>query len=109
MAEILKGASEDVEHAAALCVPRRAHGGPRDLHGELSELFQDPAQVAFYLAAVGAVGVHLWVGWGKTVQKADEAAVPKAARAGVVALGRALVVPLCVGFAACPLFFALGA
>ncbi len=72
-------------------------------------LFRDPSQVAFYLASVAAAGVHLWVGWGKTVAKAPEGAVPKRARAGVVALGRALVVPLCVGFAACPLYFALGA
>ena len=81
-------------------------GGVRDLHAELVVLFSDPAQVAFYLAAVGAVGVHGWIGWGKTVRKTD-VLMDKDTRSAVIAAGRwGIVVPVCVGFAAAALHFA---
>ena len=87
-------------------VQQDGSGGERDLYGQLVLLFQDPAQVAFYLVAVAAVAVHGWVGWGKTVRKSD-VAMDKETRSAVVAAGRwGVVVPVCVAFASATVYFA---
>jgi succinate dehydrogenase / fumarate reductase cytochrome b subunit len=72
-----------------------------DLYRLELELFANPLQVAFYVASVCALGVHLWVGWPKAVQKMTIDNKP-----GVVNLGRSLVIPVCVGFTACVLYAA---
>eukprot|EP01046_Picozoa_sp_COSAG06_P007092 COSAG06_NODE_341_length_17184_cov_10.318525_6_plen_771_part_00 len=41
----------------------------RDLYYLMLELFEQPAQVMFYVSAIVAVGVHLHRGWSKTVLK----------------------------------------
>ena len=43
----------------------------RDLYQQQKDLFADPKQLAFYLASIGPVGVHLWYGWTKAVLKMD--------------------------------------
>jgi succinate dehydrogenase / fumarate reductase cytochrome b subunit len=73
----------------------------RDLYGLQRDLFSDPLQVTFYLASIGAVGWHLWIGWTKTVLKMD---IEQEMRAPFEKLGKALIVPLCGGFSAVVLF-----
>ena len=55
--------------------------------------------MAFYISAIAAVAVHLHRGWSKTVLKMD---LRKEERAPVIALGQALIYPLCLGFCAVP-------
>jgi len=95
----------------------------RDLYYLMLERFARPSEVAFYVSAIvrramiagvwvaffrecqqescgqGAVGVHLHRGWSKTVLKMD---LRKEERAPVIALGQALIYPLCLGFCAVP-------
>ena len=59
-----------------------------------------------YVAGVFGVGFHLYYGWTKTVRKM--AGVDKAWWKPFERLGIALVFPLCIGFALCPVYiFAL--
>jgi len=74
------------------------------------------SKVVFYLTSVWALGVHLWEGWPKAVQKmavSNKAGClcvfnpyKTAISPGVTSLGRALILPLCSGFAACVLYAA---
>jgi L-lactate dehydrogenase (cytochrome) len=85
--------------------PMYRDDGVRDMFGEAQKLFQDPMQVMFYLISLLAVGVHLWIGWEKTVRKSES--VDKTAREAVTSAGRwGVIVPIVVGFALTPLYFA---
>ena len=71
----------------------------RDLYQQQKDLFADPKQLAFYLASIGSVGVHLWYGWTKAVLKMD---APKSSRAAFTNIGHFLIWPLLLGFALVP-------
>eukprot|EP00935_MAST-01C_sp_MAST-1C-sp1_P002599 g2599.t1 len=73
----------------------------KDLYALQLELFKDPVQVGFYLLSIGAVGIHLLFGWRKSVvkMKADRSLKP-----AFEAIGVAMIWPLCIGFAACPVW-----
>lgn len=81
-----------------------------DLYSMCLEVFASPLQIVFYLASVAAVGVHLSVGWTKTVNRmvglADQKPETKAQKQAIDVLGRALVWPLCGGFMLTTGFFA---
>lgn len=72
----------------------------RDLYFLMLELFSRPEQVAFYVSAIIAVGVHLHRGWSKTVLKMD--GLLKEERQPVITIGHVLIVPLVVGFSLVP-------
>jgi len=72
--------------------------GIKDLHGLQLEVLKDPLTAAIYIVAIFFIGSHLWTGWAKTVFKFD---VPSEQRKDVVSVGRALVVVLMSGYAAC--------
>jgi len=98
-----------------------------------AELLRVAGQVAFYAASVGVLGYHLSLGWSKAraaprrraahlLRPALRATRPRCARAQVAlkiglpqpfvkpaaAIGRFLVWPLCLGFAAVPVYLWLG-
>eukprot|EP00756_Hemistasia_phaeocysticola_P036454 Hpha_TRINITY_DN16643_c0_g5::TRINITY_DN16643_c0_g5_i1::g.181881::m.181881/K00101/lldD; L-lactate dehydrogenase (cytochrome) len=72
-----------------------------DLYAHSVAIFKEPEMVLFYVAGVAAVSVHLYVGWAKTVHKM---AVPDESRSALRSLGQALVIPVALGFTACPVF-----
>jgi succinate dehydrogenase / fumarate reductase cytochrome b subunit len=73
----------------------------RDLYKLEHRVFADPIQAFGHALAVVCLGYHLSLGWSKAVYKlglAKEYIVPAGA------LGRALVFPLCGGFAIVPMY-----
>jgi succinate dehydrogenase/fumarate reductase cytochrome b subunit (b558 family) len=82
-----------------------AVSGKADLYKLEVELFSDPKQVAFYLFSLGAMGIHLYVGWSKTVLKMD---VSKELRGPFVRLGEYLIPLLFVGFSIPVLYLGAG-
>lgn len=64
------------------------------------ELFSQPQQVAFYVSAIVAVGMHLHRGWSKTVLKMD--GLLKEERQRVITMGHVPIYPLCAGFCLVP-------
>jgi len=72
-----------------------------DLHALEVKLFRDPLRIVFYELGVLAIGVHLWKGWSKTVPKMD---VSKERKTEFLKLGHALVMPVMLIFAVCPLY-----
>jgi L-lactate dehydrogenase (cytochrome) len=84
-----------------------AAGGPlagvemRDLYKLELEVFSDPKQVAWYTAAVGMLGLHLWLGWSKTIYKMG---LPKAYVKPADWIGHALLAPLTIGFISTPIY-----
>jgi hypothetical protein len=69
----------------------------RDLYKLELEVFSDPKQVAWYTAwytaAVGMLGLHLWLGWSKTIYKMG---LPKAYVKPADCIGHALLAPLTI-------------
>lgn len=76
----------------------------RDFHAQTSDHLSSPAILALYLLGIASVGIHLWVGWGKTVFKFN---LSNPMRQAVTALGNMAIVPMCVGFAAVAVYFHL--
>jgi hypothetical protein len=75
---------------------------PSDVFSKQAELYSDPVQVAFYMAALFSVGVHLWQGWRKAVLKMD---IGKSSRVPFTAIGHMIIWPLLGAFAVAPIFF----
>lgn len=75
----------------------------RDLWKLELDLFSDPFQVLFYVFSVVVIGVHLWYGWPKTVPKMNGIDNERDEKP-FVAIGRFLIIPLCIGFAICPIY-----
>ena len=73
----------------------------RDLFSLEMELFADPRMVAFYAASVGVLGYHLSLGWAKVALKIG---LPQPLVKPAAAIGKFAVWPLCLGFAAVPLY-----
>lgn len=57
--------------------------------------------IALYLSGAAAVGFHLQKGWSKTVLKMD---LTKTEMEVSKAIGNAMILPLCGGFASIPLW-----
>jgi L-lactate dehydrogenase (cytochrome) len=84
-----------------------AAGGPlagiemRDLYKLEMEVFSDPKQVVWYVGAVAILGIHLWLGWSKTIYKMG---LPKNYIKIADWIGHALILPLTIGFISTPIY-----
>jgi succinate dehydrogenase / fumarate reductase, cytochrome b subunit len=83
--------------------PASIHGDAgRDLYRLVRETFQRPAWVAFYVACMALVGLHLWHGFSSAFESLGLNGPRFTPR--VVALGKVLAVLLGAGFFLLPLY-----
>ena len=76
--------------------------GHRDLYRLVAEIYQNPLYVAFYVVAMGLIGMHLNHGISSATQSLG-LSNPRTGRTLVLG-GRLLAVLIAVGFAALPLY-----
>lgn len=76
--------------------------GHRDLYRLVAEIYQNPLYVAFYVVAMGLIGMHLNHGISSATQSLG-LSNPRTGRTLVLG-GRILAVLIAVGFAALPLY-----
>ena len=58
--------------------------------------------MVFYILAICAMGVHIWLGWSKAVIKLE--GLPKEHRANALLIGQAMTIAVVVGFSVGPLY-----
>jgi succinate dehydrogenase/fumarate reductase cytochrome b subunit (b558 family) len=77
------------------------HAMVRDLHKLVVEVFSDPLMVVWYAVAIGLLGLHVSLGWNKTVFKMG---LKKEQVKPAMRLGQLLLYPLITGFVSIPVY-----
>merc|ERR1712046_532463 len=81
----------------------------RDIFKLEKEVFGKPVNAWGYVAAISVLGLHLWWGWSKTVQKMERnQMLKKEQTSSAEALGRLFVALITAGFISQPLYVLYG-
>jgi len=77
----------------------------RDIYRLALEVFADPVKAWVYMLSIAVLGLHMWWGWEKTVRNNYlKMGLSKEHQAIAIGFGRAVILPLTVGFIASPAY-----
>ena len=85
--------------------PWEGRKGVRDVYRTVLDVFRTKRMVAWYTMAMVALAVHLREGWNFAPRNlVAQGALPKKFKREATSIGNRLITPLCVGFAAIPVY-----